>query len=259
MSLLTDANNNPAATGPTIYAGVHIVSHAAQLPHAMVSLNRLINRKKDFEANDWIMDSGAFTRISSGKGHLPVKTYAEHIRRWSPCGSIAAAVSQDYMCEPFVLQITGLTVPEHQAFSTINYLELRDLVPHVYILPVIQGQTPLDYANHTRALSPHLPEGAWTGVGSLCKRQGNPAQISATITAIKSVRPDLRLHGFGVKVTALRQADIWQRLHSVDSAAWSYWARRNGDPKDRNSVLACIEWTRKLTATKPSPSQASMI
>lgn len=76
-----------------------------------------------------------------------------------------------------------------------------------------------EYARHTKELSPHLEEGAWTGLGPVCKRQGRPAQLSAILTAVLNVRPGLRLHGFGVKTTALQRLDIASRLHSTDSMA----------------------------------------
>lgn len=226
----------------------------------MLSLNRLERRKKDFTANHWILDSGAFTRISSGRGHAPINDYADQAARWSTCGTLDAVVTQDFMCEPHILAITGMTVSAHQDLTTQNYLALNTLLtPAIYVMPVIQGYTPQDYADHTAALSPHLKPNSWTGVGTLCKRQGSPDRISAIITAITSIRPDLRLHGFGIKTTALKRADIWHRLHSVDSAAWSYAARRRGAPKDRNSIEACLAWTAKLAATNPTSSQMSII
>ena len=245
--------------GPLIYAGIHNVYQAHFVPRAMISLNRLERRKADFNANEWILDSGAFTRIASGKGHMPTREYADQAERWSKCGSLEAAVAQDYMCEPFILDATGLSVTEHQKLSTRNYLELRERLLTVYAMPVIQGFTAQQYQDHTEALAPHLPENAWTGVGSLCKRQGSPDTISAIISAIKAVRPDLKLHGFGVKTTALRRADIWHRLHSVDSAAWSYSATRNGNPGDRNSIEFCLEWTNRIARNQPGPSQISML
>ena len=160
-----------------------------------------------------------------------MEDYARQAARWASCGTLDAVVTQDYMCEPHILDLTGLTVPQHQQLSTGNFLALRELVPHLYVMPVIQGYTPEEYADHARQLSPDLPDQAWTGVGSLCKRQGSPSRISAIITAIKNVRPDLKLHGFGLKTTALCRADIWHRFHSVDSAAWSYAARRRGQPR----------------------------
>ncbi|PHJ59778.1 hypothetical protein VF03_34180, partial [Nostoc linckia z2] len=44
----------------------------------------------------------------------------------------------------------------------------------------------------------------------------------------KLERPDLKLHGFGLKKTALQNSCIRNLLFSSDSFAWSYDARRDG-------------------------------
>ena len=243
---------------PIFYTGIHHPAMAHGLERVMLSLNVLEHRQRDFEAGRWILDSGAFTRTGRGAGHLPVAEYAGHVRRWAGCGDLEAAVCQDYMCEPFVLEATGLTVWQHQELTTRNYLALRDLAPDTHIMPVLQGWDPEDYARHTRAMSPHLEEGAWTGVGSVCQRQGRPAAISAVLTAILRERPDLRLHGFGVKKTALQRADISERLHSADSMAWSY-AGRYQDPRQNNSLRYAREWTRAVENCPVRPSQPAML
>ncbi len=60
------------------------------------------------------------------------------------------------------------------------------------------------------------------------ERQGDPRAIGVILERILRARPDLRLHGFGVKLTALRSAAVRSMLHSADSMAWSYAARRQG-------------------------------
>ena len=40
------------------------------------------------------------------------------------------------------------------------------------------------------------------------------------LLAIKSQRPDLRLHGFGLKIQAIERPTIRALLHSSDSMAW---------------------------------------
>jgi hypothetical protein len=52
--------------------------------------------------------------------------------------------------------------------------------------------------------------------------------IEEVLMAIKRERPDLLLHGFGVKVTALRSGLIRSLLHTADSMAWSFQARKQG-------------------------------
>lgn len=54
----------------------------------MVSANALRPRKGDFRANDWILDSGAFTKVFRHGGHRsPSEGYAERIARWKIGGS----------------------------------------------------------------------------------------------------------------------------------------------------------------------------
>ena len=76
------------------------------------------------------------------------------------------------------------------------------------------------------------------GVGSVCKRNGHPRQIEDVLLAIKSERPDLRLHGFGIKLTALSSVTVRSLLHSADSMAWSYAGRRKGDGSKHDPRLA---------------------
>ena len=228
------------------------------LERSMISVNVLEKRKSDFQANKWILDSGAFTRISRGLDHMAVDEYRAQIERWSSCGELEACVAQDWMCEPLVLRVTGLTVSQHQKLSTRRWLELREAVSGVHVMPVIQGWEPVDYLRHLREMSPELPEGTWTGVGSVCKRQGNSDSISGILTAIQSERPDLKLHGFGVKTRALRRADISERFYSTDSMAWSYAARRE-TPQASNSLTYAQEWTDRINSCPIQTSQACMI
>ena len=186
-----------------------------------------------------MLDSGAFSRISTGVGHMPVQKYACQIRRWAECGQLVAAVAQDYMCEPFVLRVTGQTVAEHQARTIARYRELREHDTPTYIMPVLQGFSPDEYRRHIAAYGAILNEGAWVGVGSVCKRNGSPQQVEAVLSAIASERPDLRLHGFGLKRTALTSHCVNELLHSCDSMAWSYAARMNGrNGNDHREALA---------------------
>ena len=227
--------------------GMHMPFHVHKFDRVMMSVNVLEKRKSDFAppAVGWILDSGAFTRILTGRGHMSIKEYAAQIRRWSEVGCLEAAVSQDFMCEDFALKKTGLYVEDHQRLSTARYLALRDEIgDDAYVMPVIQGYLPLDYATHASELSRHLPDGAWVGVGSVCRRNSRPAEVSLVLDAIRMVRPDLRLHAFGLKTTALRRIDIAFRLHSSDSMAWSYRGRREGGLG--NSPDFAMKWMAKI-------------
>lgn len=219
------------STNPTpcrLFIGLHQPSDAKHFASAFVSVNRLRHRKSDFAVGDWIMDSGAFTEIAThGRYRESVDGYVAQIERWRKCGNMLAAVSQDYMCEPWILEKTGLTIADHQRLTIERYDAIRAKTT-AYIMPVLQGFDPQDYVAHLRAYGDRLTHGMWVGVGSVCKRNGDPSAIYAVLSAIKRERPDLLLHGFGLKTTALADGGVFDLLHTADSMAWSFSARKQG-------------------------------
>jgi len=211
------------------FVGLHQPVDAQHFEASFVSVTRLRRRQSPVPAADWIMDSGAFSTIAAYGGYPePVSEYADVIKRFALDGNLLAAVAQDYMCEPWMLAKTGKTVAEHQALTIERYDALLAEDTGVYIMPVLQGYEPAEYVTHLRAYGHRLAYGAWVGVGSICKRNSNPRAIEAVLSAIKRERPDLRLHGFGVKLTALASGLVRQLLFSADSMAWSFAARMRG-------------------------------
>lgn len=229
------------------FTGLHQPSDAQHFDAAFVSVNRLRGRKGPFVVGDWILDSGAFTEIST-HGHYrhSVEEYAAEIRRWKPNGNLLAAVSQDWMCEPFIVAKTGLSVAEHQRLTVERYDALLACNTGVYIMPVLQGFAPEDYAQHIRMYGDRLTDGAWVGVGSVCKRNGDPRAIEAVLLAIHRERPDLRLHGFGLKTTALSSGLVHELLATADSMAWSFSARKQG--RNANDWREAVRWVAKIAA-----------
>ncbi|WP_013324092.1 DUF7221 family queuine tRNA-ribosyltransferase-like protein [Gloeothece verrucosa] len=206
-----------------------IINPAFPAAGAMISVNTLRSRQSDFQVGDWILDSGAFTEISRyGHYRFSVEEYCHQIGRWSRCGNLLQAVSQDFMCEPFILEKTGLSVELHQQLTIERFDQLRAYSCVTQIMPVIQGYQVADYITHVQMYGDRLSLGAWCGVGSVCRRNGNPKIIKDILKSIKVVRPDLRLHGFGLKHLALEDSGVRQLLYSSDSMAWSI-PRRFGD------------------------------
>lgn len=232
------------------FVGLHHPHAAEHFDTAFISVNALRRRKGSFPAREWIMDSGAFTTILKHGGYPnPVSEYAAEIRRWKGVGTLLAAVAQDFMCEPHMLARTGLTVAEHQRLTIERYDALLAEQTGVYIMPVLQGYTPQEYVRHLRAYGNRLKPGMWVGVGSICKRNSDPQAIWRVLDAIKRERPDLRLHGFGLKKTALAASEIRRLLHSADSMAWSYAARKEGrNGNDWREAISFVETLRRRIA-----------
>lgn len=225
------------------FVGLDCPFHAQNFEFAFISINRIRNRKGPFKVKNWIMDSGAFTEIRDhGRYRHSIEEYAAHIRRWKDNGKLLAAVSQDYMCEQFILDKTGMTVAEHQRLTIERYDGLVACDTGVYIMPVLQGYAPEDYVRHIREYGGRLAPGAWVGVGSVCKRNVNVASIEEVLLAIHAERPDLRLHGFGIKITALASGIVDHLLYSADSMAWSFSARKKGrDNHDWREAKAFVD------------------
>lgn len=219
----------------------------------MISVNALRGRKSDFRVNAWIMDSGGFSELKDhGRYRYDVEEYIEQIERWRRCGSLQAAVSQDFMCEPFILEKTGMTMQDHQTLTIERYRKINEWVDEVYVMPVLQGFSPESYAAHVRQYGSLLSQNQWVGVGSICRRNGTPDAIEDVLLAIKRQRPDLRLHGFGLKLTAIQRATVRELLHSADSMAWSLAGRF--EDYDANDPRRALEYAAEIQMILKTPS-----
>jgi hypothetical protein len=240
------------------YVGIHQPGQAQHFARTCISINRLKRRKKPVACDDVLVDSGAFTELSRHHRYRhSVAEYANDLRRLHDQGvvRIKAAVAQDYMCEPFILAKTGLTVEDHQRLTIERYDALiAERLPFP-ILPVLQGFAPQDYVRHALAYGDRLTPGMWVGVGSVCKRNGSPDKIIAVLEAIKTVRPDLRLHGFGIKYTSLAHPRISSMLYSADSMAWSFAARYEGRNQNCWTEAKAFEQRIIDLAAVPPPAQ----
>jgi len=220
------------------FVGLHQPADAQHFELACISINRLRGRKKPVACARVLVDSGAFTELLiHGAYRHGVEEYAAELHRLYTTGvvKIAAAVAQDYMCEPFMLAKTGLTVEAHQRLTVERYDALKAELDRLFegecpfpVMPVLQGYAPSDYVRHIEMYGGRLTHGMWVGVGSVCKRNGKPESIVEVLAAIHHVHPDLLLHGFGVKSTALLHPGVRDLLYSADSMAWSFAARRAG-------------------------------
>ena len=127
------------------------------------------------------------------------------------------------MCEPHMLERTGMSVRVHQDRTVANYLELRPLIPEV--IPVLQGWRLADYLTCLdlyRSAGIDLTAQPVVGLGSVCRRQ-NTVEIETIVRELHAA--GLSLHGYGVKTNGL--ASYGRLLACADSMAWSFRARRS--------------------------------
>lgn len=204
----------------------------------------------------WALDSGGFSELDRHGGWVTSpEEYVTAVRRYrDEIGSLEWASPQDWMCEPWMVAKTGLSVEEHQRRTVDNFVRLKALDPSLPFIPVLQGWALEDYL---RCLAMYDDAGVdlravpTVGVGSVCRRQSTD-EIGEVMGALRA--EGLRLHGFGVKSAGLRRyRDL---LSSADSMAWSYRARRAGkSPTCATTSRNCahcphfaLEWRERALA-----------
>lgn len=210
------------------YLGTHIeswLSKNTDIP-LFVSYRRL-RRKKNFTKAkmSWALDSGGFSELSLyGKWTISPNQYAKDVARYhNEIQNLDWAAIQDYMCEPWILKKTGLTVPQHQILTCVSYVVLKSLTPEVNWIPILQGYEVDDYLRHIELYDKFkidVYQHNTVGVGSICRRQ-HTNEIGDIITRLHQEK--IPIHGFGVKLQGIKK--YGDKLVSADSLAWSYNAR----------------------------------
>lgn len=203
-------------------------------------------------ADPWALDSGGFTELAMhGRWLTTPAGYVARVRRYADeIGRLQWVAPQDWMCEPFMLAKTGLTVAQHQANTIRSFVELRQQLGTL-VVPVLQGWDLDDYRRHADAYSAagiDLDDEQLVGLGSVCRRQAT-GQAEAIVWALHPIR----LHGFGMKTEGLRRYGAG--LASADSMAWSYQARKRPPlPGCRhascaNCIRYALSWRQRVCAT----------
>lgn len=238
---------SPAGHGTaTFYLGSH---HATSRWWALgvplfVSVRVLRKRRTIAATAPWALDSGAFSEISAhGRFQTSESEYVESVQRLAGLSDLLTWVApRDWMCEPFILNRTGLTVREHQRRTVASFLSLRDQLGPL-VVPVLQGYTPTEYLDCYRlykAEGVELERESVVGLGSVCKRSGT--REAKQLVTYLALGFGLRLHGFGIKGDTFKACR--SLLASADSMAWSAAARREG--RDSNSPAEAMRWRASL-------------
>lgn len=211
------------------YLGTHITSWLNTSRAALFISHRRLMRLRQLPTakRKWMLDSGGFTELSMfHEWRTDMPSYLCAVRRYaSEIGKLEYAAIQDWMCEPFIVEKTRLSVSEHQRRTVRSYLDLMSADSSLPWLPVLQGFTRDEYMRcwelYARA-GVDLAAFSRVGLGSICRRQATSG-AAAIVSELSDM--GLRLHGFGFKLGGL--ALVADKLASSDSLAWSYDARRS--------------------------------
>jgi len=240
---------------------------------------RLRQRKYPLSVSRWMMDSGAFSQITTyGDFIMSPEEYVLVAKYFELCGDLQCIVTQDYMCEPDVirqLQDKGIraSVRIHQRKTVERYMQILEAADkydlRVPVMPVLQGWEVEDYKQHLEMyenalskrfdtdydmkfgnLNRHSTKGTvldtrWVGIGSTCKRNKNPEVVAEILDTLewsfRGNRP--KIHLFGFKQTGLKNSRIKDRIYSADSFAYDFSDRMDGLPrKSKNRIESAIRF-----------------
>jgi hypothetical protein len=202
------------------YIGMNRTENAWPFERSMFSINLLWNNFKPFKVNKWLLDSGGYSQIAKfGRYISSPKWYVWRMEKLRVNGSLVGAMAQDWQCQPIHLAKTGFTKEKHQELTVKSYVDLQALTD-IRIIPVLQGHHARDYVNHVKMYGDILKPGTWVAVGGVAARQNQPGLILKILEGIKSERSDLRLHGFGLKLSSLQYESIVDLLFTADSINW---------------------------------------
>jgi hypothetical protein len=217
-----------------------------------VSHRRLARNVSVPRANiEWALDSGGFTELKMyGEWRTTPEEYVAAVRRYDrEIGRLEWAATQDWMCEPFMLAKTGLTVEAHQLATVRNFVQLqalwyRETDDESPFMPPVQGWAAEDYARCADLYTEHgvdIREFELVGVGSVCRRQ-HTAEIGDILETLRGhVDPELPTHLFGAKTLGLRR--YGHMTTTADSLAWSldayYLGRQGCDTEHPRAAVTC--------------------
>lgn len=194
------------------------------LPRVMLSYNYIRTIKKPWRVDIPLMlDSGAYSVILKyGKYPYSSEDYSKGIEKWHP----HIAWTMDYPCEPSVQKRGDYNPKKAQEMTIDNQIRLLDLNADTQM--VVQGWGVSDYLENLDKIKEQGLLTERLGIGSICRR-GQNREIARIGRAIHNNVPSwVKLHGFGVKTSVLRDTDAKFYLYSADSQSWDY-ERRYGD------------------------------
>lgn len=226
----------------SFYIGTWQVKHIEKTTHPlMVSYRWLKNRKKEIKQKAPLaLDSGGFTELEkNGEWTITAQKYTTDVRRLRDEIGLQFdfVAPQDWMCEPHMIEKTGLSVKKHQELTVKNYIELKQLAPDLPIIPVLQG---FQMDEYKYCFELYLQNGIdlrnepLVGLGSVCRRQ-NTDEIADIIKTFSTGKYNLKIHAFGIKKGGLLKSK--ENITSADSMAWSFRARKDELHSERSHCV----------------------
>ena len=223
-----------------------------EYPFILINFMTKTNKPPKYPYRRLFIDSGGFYSSMTSRKYIRTDDeYLQYVEKIMP----DYFALRDYPCEPELLKKHGLTVKQNIQRTVDNHITLLDMLPNYCInaqpVPVIQGWEASDYIDCIDAFQDQGLMSNYMAIGSVCRRTA-VRNIQKIIVSVRDAIPSwIRLHGFGIKLTALKDLAIYNALYSVDSGAWDYqarWKKFRGEEEDlpHASYNAAVKYIAKI-------------
>lgn len=197
--------------------------------------NRFVVTPELFNGLDVALDSAGFVAMSRYWGYRwNLDQYVDLAGTLKPTWWAAP----DYCCEPEIAT-NREEIGDRIARTAFKLDWTRQVAADRGVtapLPVLQGWLPEDYVRCADMIG-ELP--SIVGIGSMCRRRlGGAVGVLRIVTTLVRERPHVKFHLFGVKGTAVAALTGHPAIHSIDSMAWDYAARRQMKRDGENFNMA---------------------
>jgi hypothetical protein len=218
----------------------HKTAITLQHPDILINYMTKLNKPPQYTYKNLFIDSGGFhSSLKHGHYTKTDEEYLEYIEQYQP----RYFALRDYPCEPELLKTHNRTVKDHIHMTLDNHLKLFDIMDDYQFnsqpIPVLQGWEIEDYLYCLDMFNQHGLINDYVAVGSVCRRNADK-DIKKVFRQIRTELPSkIKLHGFGVKFSILRDKEMWDTIYSVDSGAFDYAARM---ARLNDGVLSHLSW-----------------
>lgn len=237
----------------SLAAGSQIkTARTLKYPNILINFMTKTNRPPKYAYESLFIDSGGFYSSMITGGYTKTdEEYLQFIEKNMP----EYFALRDYPCEPQLLKKHNLTIKENIQRTVDNHLTLLDLLPKYQIIseaiPVIQGWVKEDYLDCIDAFNDQGLISNYMAIGSVCRRTATNNIREIVVSVRDNIPSWVRLHGFGLKLTSLKDLAIWKALYSVDSGAWDYvarWKKFRGEETSipDASINAAVDYITKI-------------
>ncbi len=170
------------------------------------------------------LDSGGYSFLMKNIDYpFSIYQYSAFIKKLKP----NYAATMDYACEPLLIKNSTIKNIKTRIQKTVENTDALvnnyNINKYTTLIPVVQGY---EYDEYKYCINMYHKKDLldnYIAIGSMCKRTNKEGkQLLLKIIRYLKRFIDAKIHVFGLKLSFLKDKDIFFSIYSVDTAAWTH-------------------------------------